>query len=479
MSYFLFFVLLLFARASGPRLFVPKQFQKPAPRVATDKLPKSLEAERSVLGAIVLNPEAILKVMPILSESDFFLPQNKIIYRKMQELQATGQSVDPVILVQALSDTSDLHNAGGAGYVSSLPDGMPVVSHVEQYANIVAEKSRLRKFIHACDYFMESAQREDTASNELVEQVVAQMLSLNSQGGTARVIEWEDAVRSAIEQIESDKANTSKTLGMFCGVHRINELTAGLRRKELAVIVGPTSNGKSLLAADFAVTSESAGDSGLFFAAEMTAANVAMREVSYEAGVPFFVTRRPDLIETEQIEKLKQYQMPRRLAIVDEGITPERIWALSEARKRSVGLDFVIVDYDQLVIEAGIDDQDEKSFFAHQGRFVNQAQKFAKRLDICMIIVAQMRKMPAGAIKGGSFRMQRDDIYGHSAIRNAPDVIIAVFRDFFLKDRVPKFERDAQAHVVKARNGQTGKVKMDFDPRRLRFSDKVGPVDVF
>ncbi|HXE43538.1 MAG TPA: DnaB-like helicase C-terminal domain-containing protein, partial [Candidatus Baltobacteraceae bacterium] len=157
----------------------------------------------------------------------------------------------------------------------------------------------------------------------------------------------------------------------------------------------------------------------------------------------------------------------------------ERIWALSEARKRSVGLDFVIVDYDQLVIEAGIDDQDEKSFFAHQGRFVNQAQKFAKRLDICMIIVAQMRKMPAGAIKGGSFRMQLDDIYGHSAIRNAPDVIIAVFRDFFLKDRDPKFERDAQAHVVKARNGQTGKVKMDFDPRRLRFSDKVGPVDVF
>ena len=175
-----------------------------------------------------------------------------------------------------------------------------------------------------------------------------------------------------------------------------------------------------------------------------------------------------------QMEALKFAAKRRRhcyIAIVDKGITPARVFALSEARKRSTGLDFVIVDYDQIVVEAGLDeDADNDAFFRYQARFVRQATEFANRLDLCFILLAQQRKMPAGVKSGG--KPQLDDIFGSSAMRNHPHVIMWVVRDYFIKGMKKEHESEAHIYVMKARNDKTKAIKVFFDGKRVRFLDK-------
>ena len=195
--------------------------------------------------------------------------------------------------------------------------------------------------------------------------------------------------------------------------------------------------------------------------------------MAYESDTYFYRVKRPENLTQDRIDNLRlASRRERRIALVDSGITPARVFAMAEARKRSTGLDFVIVDYDQIVIEAGMDpESDPKQFFSEQGRFINQAKKFAERLDISFLMLAQQRKMPAGFKPGKSTTPQVDDVWGSSAMRNAPDVIIWIVRDFFLRNYDKKYESVAHAYVMKARNGSVGAVKLKFDNKLVRFLD--------
>lgn len=453
--------------------------QKSAPRgnsTLAPSLPNSIEAERSVLGAVVLNFNALSEVSLVVRPENFFYPHHKKIFSAMIALDVKGQPTDTITLMEELKRQGELDSVGGVAYLSQLTDGLPRLTNVAYYARIIKEKSALRDLIYSASAIQEQAFAQEEDASKIVERGVSAMLSLASDSSDVRVREWVEAAQSAVKEIEEEKARPQGVFRLRSGIGELDKITSGLRRKELALIVGPTSNGKSLLAQELSTSGDDAGYAGLIFSPEMTAENIAIRDVAYEADVPFWLTRRPEMMTDAQIENLKlASNKERNIAIVDRGITPERVWAMSEARKRARGLDFIVVDYDQLVIEAGINPEDEASFFGHQAKFVTQAKEFAKRLDVCFILVAQLRKMSTNVKEGK--KPVLDDVYGASAMRNAPDVVIWVVREFFLKNMDKKYERVAKAYVVKGRNGRTGKVDMDFDPIRLRLCDKQGSAE--
>lgn len=447
-------------------------FVSPSLNANADKLPHSLDAERSVLGAIVLNNEAALPVLPILRESDFYFPANRAIFQAVELLTANGKPIDLVTLQDQLVSMGKLEAAGGISYICGIADGLPRVSNVEHYAGIVKRKSQLRALIYECDSIAQSAQGE-AEPGTIIESAVEKILALaSSDSGAPRIIEWHDASQSAVDKIEAARNNPGSVFRGVSGIRALDETLAGLRRTELTLIVGATSNGKSQLASQFAIATEETGYSGLIFSAEMSAESIALRQLAYESDVFFYHVRRPEQIREDHLRALKDSAgRKRKLAIVDQGITPARVFALSEARKRAPGgLDFVIVDYDQLVIDAGIEQIDDNAFFAHQSQFIHRAVKFAKRLDICFILLAQQRKNPAGVKKGA--KPQLDDIFGSSAMKNDPDVIMWVVRDYFLKDMNPDYESVAHVYVMKARNGDTKAIEVKFDSKRVRFLDK-------
>jgi replicative DNA helicase len=141
---------------------------------------------------------------------------------------------------------------------------------------------------------------------------------------------------------------------------------------------------------------------------------------------------------------------------------------MAEAAKRTRGLDLVVVDYDQLVIEAGMDpNSDDDNIFRHQRAFIFSAKRLAQRLDICFVFLSQLRKIPPAVLKGAQPHL--DDIWGDSSVRNTPHVILWVSREYFAHDMKEEFERKAKVYVLKTRNDRTGVVDLDFDPDYVRF----------
>lgn len=251
----------------------------------------------------------------------------------------------------------------------------------------------------------------------------------------------------------------------------MDELTAGLRRKELVLIVAPTSNGKSLLASQCAFQADRDGFKSLYFSAEMPAEQLAMREIAYQARVKFYYADRPKNLSPDEYSRLDvASKREHSVRIVDRDITPARVFAMAEAAKRTRGLDLVVVDYDQLVIEAGMDpNSPDDNVFRHQRAFILRAKKLAERLDICFVLLSQLRKLSPAVLKGS--RPHLDDIWGDSSVRNTPHLILWLSRDFFTHDMDKAYERKAHVYVLKSRNGRTDVVDLEFDPEYVRFLD--------
>jgi replicative DNA helicase len=432
-------------------------------------LPRSDEAERAVLGAILIDNNAAVEVFGSLPAEDFMDERHQHIYRAME---ACGDAIDIVPLVDTLEKMGKLHAAGGAPYIASLADGMQRVSNIGSYVGIVREKAQRRKIVHLSGGTEKSAMGNQDTANEILERLVQDALAiLSDTRETPKVWEWADAATSATKAVHHAAYHPEEQTRLAFGLKELDEIVGGLRRREKVVLVGESSHGKSLLAAQLASFSESNGYKGLLFSAEMSKEAITLREVSYEAKVPLYLTRRPEKLEgrMDLITALHQAaSRTRNLAIVDKGITPARIWALSEARKRTKGLDFVIVDYDQLVIRAGMQKDDD--FYAEQGEFMLQFSKFADRLDICPILLSQPRKVDRD-IAQGKRAPRLSDIFGSSAVGNTADVVLWVMRDYFMYDQDVNYKKKARVHVIKARNDQTGHVKLGFDPQGPRFTD--------
>ncbi|HKD62436.1 MAG TPA: DnaB-like helicase C-terminal domain-containing protein [Candidatus Acidoferrales bacterium] len=434
------------------------------------KLPHNLDAERSVLGAAILDSNAILRVLAVLRDAHFFLPQNRIIYRAMEILSATGKPIDTVALLEVLGSSSQLELAGGVSYLSSLADGLPRATNIEHYADIVVAKAHLRELIHFGERLQHRAWECADLPEKLTEDAIAELLNITSNRTDAiRARPWNEVAQSAVDQLASAKLNPAKAARMFFGLADLDEMTSGLRRKELCLIVAPTSHGKTLLASQLATSVSRKGFRILYFSAEMPGEQLTLREIAYRARVKFYFIQRPETLSAVELERLSDAALePTEIQIVDQDITPSRIWAMAEAAKRTGGLDLVVVDYDQLVIEAGIDPKaDDDSVFRHQRSFMLAAKRLAERLDVCVVLLCQLRKVSASIAKGAHPRL--DDIWGDSSVRNTPHLILWLVRRFFQRNMDIAFERKACVYVLKARNGRTGIVNLDFDPERVRF----------
>jgi replicative DNA helicase len=443
-------------------------------------LPHNLDAERNLLGAVLLDNSALFKIIPVLGGDDFFLPQHRVIYHAMQSMAATGKPIEITLLMDTLNASDKLDAAGGAPYLSQLTNGLPRSTNVEHYASIVRSKKQSRQLIYFAAHLEERAYGEEPET--IAEESIAELLAaVSDEGAMIKSRAWNDVAKSAVDQLISAKLDPQKSGRMLFGLKELDKITSGLRRKELCLIVAPTSNGKSQIASQLAVNASAGGFRTLYFTAEMTGEEVALREIAYRAGVKFYFTQRPEQLTTEELVRMTEASSePVTIQIADQDITPSRVWALSEAHKRSSGLDLVIVDYDQLVIEAGMDPKaDDDSVFRHQRNFIFSAKRMAQRLDVCFVLLCQLRKIPPRVAKGTNPHL--DDIWGDSSVRNTPHLILWLVREFFQHDMDPEFERKAKVYVLKSRNGRTGVVPLEFDPERLRFLDapKVEEVRTF
>jgi len=437
-------------------------------------LPSNLDAERALLGVAMINADAALGVVASVRESDFYVPENRYVFRHIQSLLGRGIAVDLVTVTEDLQKSGELERAGGPGYIASLLDGMPRLTNVKHHAKIVRDNATRRELIHFGQKVKDRAWGDgaDPDVNSIISDAVDGALQIaTGDEAPASVRSFSEVAESAMSEIEHARREPENIRLFRFGLSDLDEMTGGLRPKELVVIVAPTSNGKTLLASQCAMQADRDGFGALYFSAEMPAEQLVQREIAFQAEVEFYYVRRPDKLNADELERLREASKREcNVQFVDRDITPTRVWAMSEVQKKTRGLDIVFVDYDQLVIEAGIDPKgDEDNVFRHQRAFILNAKKLAERLDICVVLLCQLRKVSPKVQEGAKPHL--DDIWGDSSVRNTPHLILWLSREFFTHKMDLAYERKANVYVLKSRNDRTGIVPLEFDPKRVHFLD--------
>src|SRR5271155_1095868 len=431
-------------------------------------LPNNLDAERSVLGAILLDNNALNAAIENLRPEDFFLDQHRRVFTQMISLGEAQQAIDLITLTEELHRRGDLEAAGGAPYLASLADGMPKVSNIEHYARIVKEKAMLRNLIHTTHNIQQRAFEGEDGADMILDNAESSIFLLAEARVKAGLIPVKDIVRDNFERLEKIFREGKSITGIPTGYVELDKLLSGLQASELLILAARPSQGKTALALNLAENIAIRGGQPVaFFSLEMSKESLLQRLVAAVAQIDAHKFR------TGHLNKDDWRRMTEALGIIssaplwidDAGsISVLEIGAKARRLKREKGLSLLIVDYLQLITARGRfgNRQEEVSS-------ISRALKgLAKELQIPVLVLSQLTRAPERDERGP----QLSDLRESGAIEQDADVVMFIYRPHFFKVGAAPEERDqTDLLIAKQRNGPTDKVRFVFRSRLTRFEE--------
>jgi replicative DNA helicase len=431
-------------------------------------LPQNLEAERSILGAILLDNHALNAAIENLKPEDFFLDQHRRLYVQMIALGEGQQAIDLVTLTEELHRRGELEAAGGAPYLASLVDGMPRVTNVEHYARIVKEKAMLRNLIHATHNIQQRAFEGEDGADTILDNAESSIFALAEDRVKAGLISAKEIVRTNFERLEKIFREGKSITGISTGYAELDRLLSGLQPSELVILAARPSQGKTALALNFA--ENIALRSGLpvaIFSLEMSKESLLQRLVASVAQIDAHKFRTGHLSKqdwgrmTEALTAISSAP----LWIDDAGSNSVlEIGAKARRLKRDKGMSLVIVDYLQLITARGrFNSRQEEVATISRG-----LKGLAKELQVPVLVLSQLTRAPEREERGPML----SDLRESGAIEQDADVVMFIYRPHFYKLGAAPEERDqAEIQIAKQRNGPTDKVKFVFRSRLTRFEE--------
>jgi replicative DNA helicase len=431
-------------------------------------LPNNLDAERSVLGAILLDNNALNTAIETLRPDDFFLDQHRRVFTQMIALAEVQQAIDLITLTEELHRRGDLEAAGGAPYLASLADGMPKVSNVEHYARIVKEKAMLRNLIHTTHNIQQRAFEGEDGADMILDNAESSIFELAEDRVKAGLISVKDIVRDNFERLERIFKEGKSITGIPTGYVELDKLTSGFQPSELLILAARPSQGKTALALNLAENiAIRAGQPVAIFSLEMSKESLLQRLVASVAQIDAHKFRTGHLSRgdwsamTEALGTISNAP----LWVDDAGsISVLEIGAKARRLKRDKGLSLLIVDYLQLITA--------------RGRFGNRQEEvasisrglkgLAKELQIPVLVLSQLTRAPERDERGP----QLSDLRESGAIEQDADVVMFIYRPHFFKAGASPEEREeTELRIAKQRNGPTENVKFVFRSRLTRFEE--------
>ena len=431
-------------------------------------LPQNLDAERSILGAILLDNHALNAAIENLKPEDFFLEQHRRVFNQMIALGESQQAIDLVTLTESLHRVGELESSGGAPYLAALADGMPRVSNVEHYARIVREKALLRNLIHATHNIQQRALEGEDGADMILDNAESSIFALAEDRLKAGLIPVKDIVRDNFERLEKIFREGKSITGVSTGYLELDKLLSGLQPSELLILAARPSQGKTALALNLAENiSIRAGSPVAFFSLEMSKESLLQRLVASVAQIDAHKFRSGHLSRedwrrmTEALGTISSAP----LWIDDAGSTSVlEIGAKARRLKREKGLSMLVVDYLQLITGRGrFNNRQEEVASISRG-----LKGLAKELQLPVLVLSQLTRAPEREDRGP----QLSDLRESGAIEQDADVVMFIHRPNWSKMDASPDERDqAEIHVAKQRNGPTDKVRFVFRSRLTRFEE--------
>jgi len=440
----------------------------PAEATLERPLPQNLDAERSILGAILLDNHALNTAIESLKPEDFFLEQHRRVFNQMIALGESQQAIDLVTLTESLHRTGELEASGGAPYLASLADGMPRVSNVEHYARIVREKALLRNLIHATQNIQQRALEGEDGADAILDGAESSIFALAEDRVKAGLIPIKDIVRDNFERLERIFREGKSITGVSTGYTELDKLLSGLQPSELLILAARPSQGKTALALNLAENiALRAGLPVAFFSLEMSKESLLQRLVASVAQIDAHKFRTGHLTREDW----------RRMTDALGAISAAPVWiddagsnsvleigAKARRLKRDKGLRLLVVDYLQLITARGrFNNRQEEVASISRG-----LKGLAKELQIPVLVLSQLTRAPEREERGP----QLSDLRESGAIEQDADVVMFIYRPHWSKMDASPEERDqAEIQVAKQRNGPTDKVRFVFRSRLTRFEE--------
>jgi replicative DNA helicase len=439
--------------------------------VALDRpLPQSSDAERAVLGSVLINNNAFYRVLGTIDTDDFFKDAHRTIFSTMRRLAEGSREIDLLTLKDELSKRAELDKVGGSAYISSLVDGIPDVANVERYARIVKEKSTLRRLIVMGNSVMRAAFDAPSEPAEVLN-IAEKSLYAIAEGSTEKgFVAIERITRTNMTAIEQLHNAGRLITGIPTGYDRFNEFTSGFQPQDLIIIAARPSMGKTSFMMNIAESiaipdrnGQPRGSSGRLysvgvFSLEMSKEQIGLRMLSSESGVSNHLIRAGMLSERNWRELAEaSARLSKAKIYIDDtpGIDIMEMRAKARRLKMEAALDIVMVDYLQLMSVKGKTESRNQEI----SQISRGLKAIAKELNVPLISLSQLSRRPEQ--RTGDHRPQLSDLRESGSIEQDADVVCFIYRDEVYNKETEE-KGIAEIIIGKQRNGPIGDFKLVF-----------------
>lgn len=427
-------------------------------------MPASIDAEKAILGGVLISPEAYDSASTAgLKSSDMYLDSHRRIYAAVEEMREVGRSVDIITVADELKQRKQLDALGGYAYLASLTDGMPTRPNVRAYVKTVREKAKLRRLIHTFNSGIGAIGDGSTSGQciDSVSELILQIQADSEDSPAERVIKFSDAVYSDWERIADSEA---ELIGLTTGIESVDLVTTGIRTGELWMVAGRTGDGKSALTLQMAAANCRRDIPVGVFSLEMSKANILQRLWATQGSIPFECIRNPKRIGSEMRSRVKRAMAEVAawpLFIVEDGaLTIQKLLATARLMIRQEKVQLLIVDYVQSV---GANAANERERLT---KVSNQLRALAKDTGVPIVAISQLNRPKD---RNANERPNKFSLKESGSLENDAHVILMVYRPV---DEADRPTGEDWLIVAKQRHGAVSNEPVYFDSRTMTFKER-------
>jgi replicative DNA helicase len=438
------------------------------------KIPSSLEAERSAIGAAILSKDALADIVEIVNENDFYDKTNKIIFETMRRMFRESKPVDNVTLEEELQKEGKLASVGGRAHIAELTNNVPSIVNAAEYAKIVAEKSSLRELIMSADTIKKDCFESKRSASSILNEAEKKIFAISQKRQDRDYTRLSEIIKTNIDEIDAAIENKGQVMGITTGFTDLDKMTSGLQKSDLIIVAARPAMGKTAFALNIASNAALRGGAHvLIFSLEMSKEQISKRILSMESKVEMENINK-GRIDSEDWDRI----MYASDQIYDADINVDDTAALSifeiknkcRRMKTEEGLDLVVIDYLQLMHAEGRSEsrQQEVSSLSRDLKLM------AKELNCPVIVLSQLSRAPE---QRPNHRPMLADLRESGSIEQDADIVIFLYRDDYYNE-----DSDTpgvcEVNLAKHRNGPTGVVELTWVARYTKFADKAPGMDL-
>lgn len=428
--------------------------------------PHSVEAEESVLGAILMSGDAANVALERLHADDFYVPAHQQVFAAIHTLFDANRPIDAITVAEELRRDGSLERLGGVGFLTRLLDAVPAASNVDYYAGIVEEHALRRRLMRVGGEIGRLAQEMTDPIEEVVDRAEQAVFAVSDRRVGDGLAPIDPLLATTIEKAEELHRTGAEVTGLSTGFRDLDRKLAGLHPANLVVIAARPGMGKTALALNIAQNVALAGHSVAIFSLEMSREEVVARMLCAQGRIDSQKLRTGRLSEGDftKLSNAASALYKKHLFVDDSpGLTVTEIRAKCRRLRRRPGLDLVVVDYLQLMQGSGGENRQQEIAIISRS-----LKNLARELKVPVIALSQLNR----AVEAREDKRPRlGDLRESGAVEQDSDVVIFIYRDeYYHPDRV-EAKGVAELHLAKHRHGATGKLEMTFLPEFTLFAD--------